>query len=163
MGRYFICLLAFLTIACCFALQPAEATDDKDADFGFGYLFTTLSNRDLVSANGFSWKTRLSKNFSIQYVLWFLESEKTSVGLASRFLYPLEIHPRIQLYSGWGVNYLTQWSYETLVGFEYFFSESVDFGWIIEFSISRLKLGSEGSEDGNRFGRRLLFGYYFYF
>jgi len=163
MGRYFICLLAFLTIACCLGLQPAEATDDKEADFGFGYIFTTLSNRGLMSVDGFSWKTPLSKNFSVQYVFWFLENEKTSVGLTSRFLYPFEIHPRIQIYSGWGVSYLTRWSYETLVGFEYFFSNTTDFGWVIEFGVSRLKREVEGSEDGNRLGKRLLFGYHFYF
>ena len=163
MERYFICLLVFLTIACCFTLQPAEATDNKDAKFGFGYIFTTLSNKDLMSVNGFSWKTPLSKNFSVQNVLWLLENEETSVGLTSRFLYSFEIHPRSQFYFGWGVNYPTQWPYETLVGFEYFLSESANFGYAMEFGVSRLKLESEGSEDGNRLGRRLSFGYYFYF
>ena len=37
MRRYFICLLASLTIVCCFTLQPAEATDDKGIRIGLGY------------------------------------------------------------------------------------------------------------------------------
>lgn len=163
MGRYFIYLLAFLAVTCCLALQPADATDDKDTSFGFGYIFTSLSNEDMMSANGVSWKMPLSKNFSVQNVLWLLESEKTSVGVASRFLYTFEIHPRSQFYFGWGVNYPTRWPYETLVGFEYFFSDTADFGYVIEFGVSRLKLESEGSEDGNKLGKRLLFGYHFYF
>lgn len=163
MGRYFICLLAFLTIACCLALQPAEATDDKNTSFGFGYIFTTLSIKDRMSANGFSWKTPLSKNFSVQNVLWLLNNEQASIGVGSRFLYTFEIHPQSQFYFGWGVNYPTQWPYETFVGFEYFFSDTADFGYVIELGVSRLKLDAEGSEDSNRIGRRLLFGYHFYF
>ncbi len=163
MGRYFNRVLTFLVIACCLVLQPAEATDNKDADFGFGYMFTSLSNRELISANGLSWKTPLSESFSIQNVLWLLEDEKTSVAVTNRFLYTVKIHSRSQLYWGWGTVYPRQWQYETLIGFEYFFLENADFGYTIEFGLSRLKRAAEDSEDGSRLGKRLLFGYHLYF
>ena len=163
MGHYCIRVLTIFAIACCLALQSVEATADKNPKFGFGYILTASSNRDMMSSNGFSWKTPLSKNFSVQNVLWFLEDEKAGVGVASRFLYTFEIHPRSQFYSGWGINYRTPWWFETLIGFEYFFSDTADFGYILELGVSRLQLESEDSETDNKLGARLLFGYHFYF
>ena len=163
MNRYFIRVLTFLVITCCLLLQTAEATADKDGNFGFGYMFTTVSNSNLIRSNGFSWKTPILENFSIQNVVWLLKNEKTSVGLTSRFLYTLEIHPRIQGYYGWGVNHPAWWRLETFIGFEFFSSGNADFGYVVEFGVSRLKLESEGSEDSNKLSSRLLLGYHFYF
>jgi hypothetical protein len=88
----------------------------------------------------------------------FVQAAKQAKARRSELTEPIS-----QFYFGWGVNYRTPWRYETLVGFEYFFSDSADFGYVLEFGMSRLKLESEGSEDGNRLGKRLLFGYHFYF
>ena len=174
MGRYFICLLAFLTIACCFTLQPAEATDDNGIRVGFGYLVTPASNRNLMSSNGMSWKTAVSRYFSIQNYLGFLKNEQTDVWIGSRFLYSIEIFSRMDYYFGWGVNYpisqvdsdseeethIGSW-FESIVGFEYFFSDSADFGYTFELGVARLKSKSEDST--SKLGRRFSFGFHYYF
>lgn len=174
MGRYFICLLAFLTIACCLALQPAEATDNNGIRFGLGYAVTSWSNRNLMSSNGMSWKTAFSRYFSIQNYLGFLKNEQTDVWIGTRFLYSIEIFSRMDYYFGWGVNYpisqvesdsekethVDSW-FESIVGFEYFFSDSADFGYIFELAVARLKPKSESST--SKFGRRFSFGFHYYF
>ena len=174
MGRYFICLLAFLTIACCFTLQLAEATDDNGVRVGFGYVVTPSSNRNLMSSNGMSWKTAFSRYFSMQNYLGFLKNEQTDVCIGSRFLYSIEIFSRMDYYFGWGVNYpisqvdsdseeetrIGSW-FESIVGFEYFFSDSADFGYTFELGVARLKPKSEDSI--SKFGRRFSFGFHYYF
>ncbi len=174
MGRYFICLLAFLTIACCFTLQLAEATDDNGVRVGFGYVVTPSANRNLMSSNGMSWKTAFSRYFSMQNYLGFLKNEQTDVCIGSRFLYSIEIFSRMDYYFGWGVNYpisqvdsdseeetrIGSW-FESIVGFEYFFSDSADFGYTFELGVARLKPKSEDSI--SKFGRRFSFGFHYYF
>ena len=174
MGRYFIYLLAFLTIACCLALQPAEATDDNGIRIGLGYLVTPSSNRNLMSSNGMSWKTSFSRNFSIQNYLGFLKNEQTDVCIGARFLYSIEIFSRMDYYFGWSANYpisqvesdsekethVGSW-FESIVGFEYFFSDSADFGYTLELGVARLKPKSESST--SKLGSRFSFGFHYYF
>lgn len=174
MGRYFICLLAFLTIACCLALQSAEATDDNGIRIGFGYVVTPSANRNLMGSNGMSWKTSFSRYFSFQNYLGFLKNEGTDVLIGSRFLYSIEIFSRMDYYFGWGVHYpisqvesdseeethVGSW-FESIVGFEYFFSDSADFGYTFELAVARLKPKSESST--SKFGRRFSFGFHYYF
>ena len=174
MGRYFICLLAFLTIACCLALQSAEATDDNGIRIGFGYVVTPSANRNLMGSNGMSWKTSFSKYFSFQNYLGFLKNEQTDVWVGSRFLYSIEIFSLMDYYFGWGVNYpisqvesnseeetrMGSW-FETITGLEYFFSDSADFGFTFEIGLARIKSKPESLK--SKLGRRLSFGFHYYF
>ncbi|MDE0016795.1 hypothetical protein F4009_11495 [Candidatus Poribacteria bacterium] len=160
MGRYVICLLAFLTIACCLALQPAEATDDNGIRIGFGYVVAPSSNRNLRGTHSLSWKTSFSKFVSIQNLLQIGGNGKTDIGMGTRFLYAADLDSRSQFYFGWGVNH-TGPRFEGIVGFEYFFADSADLGYIFEVGVSRLK--SEVEDSDNKLGTRLLFGFHSYF
>lgn len=183
MERHFIRLFAFLTIACWLALQPAEATNNNvsetiikpnnDNRVGLGFTTTFYStNRGLVESVGFSWKIWTSRNFDLQGL--FFTNRGTDVWAANRFLYISQIKSLGKLYFGWGMNYpILQagmdskvktsdgpW-FETLLGFEYFFSDRTDFGYAIEVGVNPLELRRENSED--KLGVRLQLTYHNYF
>ncbi len=173
MRRYFICLLTFLAIGYSLALHSAAATDENGIRIGLGYVVTPLSNRNLMSSNGMSWKTSFSRNFSIQNYLTFLKNEQTDVWIGSRFLYSSKIFSQMDYYFGWGVNYpisqvesnseeihVGSW-FETITGLEYFFLDSADFGFTFEIGLARIKSEHKSSE--SKLGRRLSFGFHCYF
>ena len=127
-----------------------------------------------MGSNGMSWKTSFSRNFSIQHYLGFLKNEQADVWISTRFLYSVEIFSRMDYYFGWGVNYpisqvasdseeethIGSW-FESIVGFEYFFSDSADFGYTFELGVARLKPKSEDST--SKLGSRFSFGFHYYF
>ena len=174
MGRYFICLLAFLTIVCCLTPQlsgtanattsEAVASDDTDR-LGFGFTNGVyVSNRGLVNSIATSWKVGILGGFETQ--MFFGTNNATEVWTGSRFLYASRIKSLGKLYVGWGVNYpisqietdteeqtLSDPWFEAFVGYEYFFPSFSEIGYSFE-------VGVNPSDD---LGTRLSFGYHYYF
>ena len=182
MECHFIRLFAFLTIACCLALQPAEATNNNaskiiksDSNNRVGLGLTTSvysSDRGLMRSGGFSWRIWTSRRFDLQGL--FLTDGETEVWAGNRFLYTNQINSLGKFYFGWGMNYpilqvgtdsnektlVGPWV-EVLLGFEYFFSNHSDFGYSLEVGVTPLRLKHRSLE--SQLDARLLLAYHQYF